>query len=611
MSVIAAIAAPQWALSRPNPHSERYSAAIASAVQAAPHLAVLAMTALPCLPVKVQASQNIRTLAPMRSTSLLWVDNAISCPWMTWDSREFRNTILIDIDHSDALARWQDLPSHIRPHLVMSAWSGRAHAILPLASPVCLTERGREGPRILVDLAGRLLAAALGGSLLPVRSVVKNPWGTIENLTGHLPRIGQSAQFPELHDLTTARGLVWHTVPGHGPCELKSVIDALAPQYWHEPTAMPKKFRAWKKTHREICPLGRNVVLFDSVRFWSYDRAEKDLSAITAEAMRVNNSFSIPLPASEVHSTARSIAKFMANRYRPRVGSGSGINRGRDAQAISADMTVTERQAVAGKSTNQTRTNATLAKLFAAAARLSQDKIIPTQSALAKIVGLSERRVRDVWNNRSSAVLSGSGTKDQRGQGKSITLKEYCESLSLRIRERKEEDQKIRLYTKMTERMLRRGGKPENVPPRGPDASQDVTDAHKAALAARKDCIRRQEARAEQRDMKACREERQALFQIWAQANDKEAFQTFYEQEMRRWDARELLIDPSEKEELRTHHVRKFTHLKRIRSEWQKARQGGLHRRKGVRRAPDFVDERASKICVERMIDNRNPDILA
>jgi hypothetical protein len=48
-----------------------------------------------------------------------------------------------------------------------------------------------------------------------------------------------------------------------------------------------------------------------------------------------------------------------------------------------------------------------------------------------------------------------------------------------------------------------------------------------------------------------------------------------------------------------------------VRQEWQKARQGGLRRQPSIRRAPDFIDERVSKICVERMIEDRNPDIPA
>lgn len=610
MNIVAAEkAAPQGALSKPNPHAARYSAAIASAVQAAPHLSILAMASIPRLPVRLRCSQNIRTLSPTRSTSLLWVDDAVTLPWLSWDSQEFRNVLAIDIDHADSLARWQDLPPHIRPHLVLDAWSGRGHAILPLSSPVCLSAQGREGPRILADLAGRLLGAALGGALLPVRSVVKSPWGRSSELTGHLPRLGHKPQFPELYEATQARGLCWHTIPGTGPVELKAIVQALAGEYWHEPAAQ-KPGKPWQKKRRESCPLGRNVLLFDAVRFWAYDAHEKDLAAITAEALRVNSSFSIPLPPSEVHSTARSIAKFMASRYRPRVGGGSGINRGRDGQSISDDMTVNQRQAVAAQATNQARTQATLTKISEAAKGLAADNKQPSQTAIAKASGVSLGRVKDLWNIQGvpvrSGALSGSGAAEGAREGGSISLKEYCSELSTHIQKKKEEDQKIRLYAELTARMMKRGAKPEVVPPRGAGASPELESAHKAAQAARKDCIRRQEARADREDQKAKREERLANFQTWAATNDGEAFQAFYSSEIRRWDALEILIDPDEKEELRTHLLRKFTHLKRVRQEWQKAKQGGLRRRNGFRRTPDFIDERVSRICVPRIIDDRS-----
>jgi hypothetical protein len=494
----------------------------------------------------------------------------------------------------------------------MDTWSGRAHAILPLCSPVCLTAKGREGPKILADLAGRLLAAALGGSLLPARSVAKNPWGRQEALTGHLLRIGHAPAYPELHELTQARGLVWHTIPGTGPVELKSVIDALAPQYWHEPAAQAATPHRKGNRRGTPNPLGRNTILFDRVRWWAYDREEKDLSEILAEALRVNAEFSSPLPSAEVTATAKSIAKFMAVRFRPRTGMNDRIKRGRDKEYISAHMTMEERQSVSGYRTTELRTQSTLSKLFQAADRLSEQDKIPTQSAIAEMVGISLKRVKQLWKTRGKyGVLSGSGTKDQGGQGESITLKEYCNKLTLSIQRKKEEAQKIQIYAELTRRMMKRGARPENVPPRGPDASPEVREAHQKALAARKDAVRRQESRAEREDQKARRAERLAKFQSWAQAGDREAFEAFYEQEMGRWDALEILIDPEEKEKLRTHHLRKFTHLKRVRQEWNRARQGGLRRQNGVRRVPDFIDERVSKICVERMIEDRNPDILA
>lgn len=570
--------APQGALSRPNPHAARYSQAVRHAVQAAPHLAVMAMSSIPQLPVRLRCSQNIRTLSPTRSTSLLWIDQALDCPWLSWDAEEIRNTILIDIDHADALARWQDLPPHIRPHLVMSAWSGRAHAILPLASPVCITAKGREGPRILADLAGRLLAAALGGTLLPVRSVVKNPWGLSSELIGHLPRLGPVPQFPELHEASQVRGLVWHTVPGSGPCELKSIIEALAPQYWHEPAAQ-KPGKPWQKKHRESCPLGRNVLLFDSVRFWAYDRVERDLAAITAEAVRVNAAFSIPLPSGEVHATARSIAKFMASRYRPRMGINAKVKRGRDAVAISEDMPLEARQAIAGSQTAQARTAATLAKLFDAAAGLSQDGKRPTQAALANISGISERRVREVWNiparNRSYGALSGNGPRQGRP---TPNLREYCESLWSDVQRKKRDSEIIQAYQTQAERMMKKGARPEVVLPRGDTLNPEIHRAHEKAMAARRDANRRQEARQERRETQVRVAERKANFRAWSEANDVDAFKAFYRKEEARWDAMERFIDPAEKWEMRRHRERMGAYLKRLRQEWAEERARVLWR---------------------------------
>jgi hypothetical protein len=159
--------------------------------------------------------------------------------------------------------------------------------------------------------------------------------------------------------------------------------------------------------------------------------------------------------------------------------------------------------------------------------------------------------------------------------------------------------------------MMKKGARPEQIPPRGPNASPELREAHEKALAARKDCIRRMEARSEREDQKARRAERLAKFQSWAESGDREAFEAFYQSEIRRWDARELLIDPSEKEKIRTHNLRKWTHLKRVRQEWQKARQGGLRRQPGIRRAPDFLDSRARNVCVPRIVEDRSYVISA
>ena len=307
------------------------------------------MATIPTMPLKVRASQNIRSIGvDTHSTSSLFADVAVDCPWISFDATEFRNELCHDGDTPDSLEKWLSLPQGIRPTLVLDPWSGRAAYRLPLASPVCMTAKGRQGPKMLADLAGRLLASALGATFLPHRSVVKNPWGRREAVMGQLTRRGPSPVHPELYEATLAAGLCWHAIPGAGAVELKAVIAALAPHHWHEPEALKKGGPRGSRKWREANPLGRNTVLFDTVRFWTYERVEKDFSAIHDEAQRVNSAFSIPLPPAEVMATAKSIARFMAKRYRPKYGKGKEKIRGRDA-VDNIGMSIPAKQSLSAK----------------------------------------------------------------------------------------------------------------------------------------------------------------------------------------------------------------------------------------------------------------------
>jgi hypothetical protein len=69
--------------------------------------------------------------------------------------------------------------------------------------------------------------------------------------------------------------------------------------------------------------LGRNSTLFESLRHWAYGLAPKAISfetllaTIEAQAEAVNASFATALPANEVKSTSKSVAKFCwINRHR-------------------------------------------------------------------------------------------------------------------------------------------------------------------------------------------------------------------------------------------------------------------------------------------------------
>lgn len=518
-------------------HPQRFAAAVARAVEVAPHLSRLAAALVPRLPVRARCSQNLRSVGGGDpATSVLWVEEAIDCPWLALDTADLINELGGDVDHAGALDRWLALPAAIRPALVLDPWSGRAATRLPLARPVHRHDPKQEGARIIADLAGRLLAAAMGATQLPAGSVMKNPFGTRAAVQGNLRQRGPAPIHPELHAHIVKQGLCWHTLPGAGPVGLRDVVAALAPQWWHEPEAQARasspinKGHWWKdrkKRRPDPNPLGRNCILFDRTRFWAYDREEKDRSAILAEAMRLNLEFSEPLPPKEVAGIARSIARFMAKRWNPRRAV-ERVARGRDRPLHSPDMALSEKQAIAGAETATGRTLATLARLADAAEALTREGKRPTQAALSVAAVVSERRVRELWTfpvrNRSYGALSGDGAAEGAGGRPDLSLSGYAASLWREAQAARAEAAAVAAYDEQAARMAKRGGRPEEVAPRSPDACPAVAEAQRRALAAKRDAERRQAARQRQAEQEAARAERWARYLGWARAGNLSAF---------------------------------------------------------------------------------------
>ena len=275
---------------------------------------------------------------------------------------------------------------------------------------MCLTRAGRDGPRRLADYAGRLLAAALDGNLLPAGNLAKSPWGTTKDLIGTLPRLGQQPMFPERYAETEEAALTWWTLPGAGRAELRAVVAALKPHFTFD--AKPRQpLRFDSRRPNPDDSRGRNCTLFNIVRYWAYARQERDGDAIHAEACRANALFDIPLPCSEVAGLARSVAKFMNSRYAPRFGSGS--SRGRDA-SLTSGLPAVQAQAIAGRRTAEARRNRTDKKLEDGMAALRAVGRALTQSAVAEVSGLSLSTVKRHWK---SAAVSPTGTNEVANSG--------------------------------------------------------------------------------------------------------------------------------------------------------------------------------------------------
>lgn len=369
------------------------------------------------LPLRPLASQNLRTWCPAPYSSAMPLTEAATCPWIALDGEGHRNCLAFDIDHTDGMELVEALPPSIRPWLVIDPWSGRAHAFVFLASPVLAGEGSSSKARRLAQAAQAMLAHALRATPLGHRALVKNPTGRVGALVGQQRRRTRTPGTPPLWDAWQAAetGLIWHTIPGAEPVELRDIIAELAEDYGDAAAEAPAH-RRFQKRRPDPSALGRNCSLFDQVRWWAYDHVERDGGAILAEAERVNATFATPLPVSEVTATAHSIARFMASRFRPRHGASS--TRGRDREAGAKLATLGERQALAGRATAAGRAAATDAKIDAALARLRAARQCATQAAIAAAAGVSLRTIKARWNairerdwkRVQDAVVSGSGS---------------------------------------------------------------------------------------------------------------------------------------------------------------------------------------------------------
>lgn len=147
-------------------------------------------------------------------------------------------------------------------------------------------------------------------------------------------------------------------------------------------------------------PAGRNCSLFDELRQWAYTR-HSEASQASYEAWReqvitrsaaLNTGFQNPLPASEVRSVAKSVARFVYFRYQP--GSGDQKKRGRDSEIIQSSMSVPERQRVSAERTNAAQRSATETKIKWAVSQLIGSGKRVTKSSVADLAGVDRKTVR-------------------------------------------------------------------------------------------------------------------------------------------------------------------------------------------------------------------------
>lgn len=203
---------------------------------------------------------------------------AIEKPYIQPNPPFMVNSLVFDIDRSDAFFSWSDANLAPPNWISKNPRNGHAHIGYLLATPVCRTYKGRESVLRYLASIEQAYTEALNADRGYVGLITKNPthskWET-HILTEQPYELGYLADFVDLK-------------------------------------ALPKK-------PAESTGLGRNCTLFDIVRFWAYEAIRAYINNsfdvwytdVLKEAVSVNNGFPSPLGYSEVKATAKSIAKWV------------------------------------------------------------------------------------------------------------------------------------------------------------------------------------------------------------------------------------------------------------------------------------------------------------
>ena len=202
---------------------------------------------------------------------------AIQMPYIQHNPPFMVNSLVFDIDRSDAFFSWSDANLAPPNWISKNPRNGHAHIGYLLATPVCRTYKGRESVLRYLASIEQAYTEALNADRGYVGLITKNPthskWET-HILTEQPYELGYLADFVDLK-------------------------------------ALPKK-------PAESTGLGRNCTLFDIVRWWAYKAIREHrgssfdtwLGEVLKEAVNVNHAFLEPLSYPEVRATAKSIAKY-------------------------------------------------------------------------------------------------------------------------------------------------------------------------------------------------------------------------------------------------------------------------------------------------------------
>ena len=187
-------------------------------------------------------------------------------------------SLVFDIDRSDAYFAWSDANLPTPTWIAKNRQNNHAHVGYMLATPVCTTHRARQNVIEYLAKIEQAYSLALGADRGYTGLITKNPCHT-----------------------------AWENhIFGVEPYELNYLADFV-------------ELQELKTDLKEVSGLGRNCMMFDTVRFWAYEAIRAHLSGgydlwyaeVLKVAINANEAFLDPLGYSEVKATAKSVARWV------------------------------------------------------------------------------------------------------------------------------------------------------------------------------------------------------------------------------------------------------------------------------------------------------------
>lgn len=190
--------------------------------------------------------------------------------------------LIFDIDAPDAYLHFFDENLPVPTWIAKNKKNGHCHVCYELKTAVCKTAHAR---------------------LKPLRYLASIEYTYAKKLNADLRYTGLLTKNPVDRD--------WQVfLLNPAPFELDELADYVDLETKPKPTEEEKK---------EVSGLGRNCMLFDTVRFWAYKAIREHLGSgldswyqeVLEQSKIENGAFLEPLPYSEVKATAKSIAKWV------------------------------------------------------------------------------------------------------------------------------------------------------------------------------------------------------------------------------------------------------------------------------------------------------------